>query len=128
VRLDNVELYHAVFQVVGSSTVLQNDQAVTLNAGDVALMDSTRPVTYVNEAYAQWLSLQLPRQSLISHLGLEPRGGSRGRRGARAGHLLFQVPQVVTTLRVEFVPKRASDARVSESARRQASSHRSLRA
>ena len=91
VRLDDVELYHAVFQVVGSSTVLQNDQAVTLNAGDVALIDSTRPVTYVNEAYAQWLSLQLPRQSLISHLGLEPRGGSCGRRRPRAGRLLFQV-------------------------------------
>jgi hypothetical protein len=91
VRLDDVELYHAVFQVVGSSTVLQNDQAVILDPGDVALIDSTRPVTYVNDAYAQWLSLQLPRQSLISHLGLEPRGGSCGRRGTRAGRLLFQL-------------------------------------
>src|SRR5262249_17953944 len=59
--------------------------------GDVVLIDSTRPVTYVNEAYAQWLSLQLPRQSLISHLGLEPRGSSCGRRGARAERLLFQL-------------------------------------
>jgi AraC-like DNA-binding protein len=52
---------------------------------------STRPVTYVNEAYAQWLSLQLPRQSVIAHLGLEPRGGSSGHRGERAVRLLFQL-------------------------------------
>jgi AraC family transcriptional regulator, positive regulator of tynA and feaB len=80
VRLDDVEFYHAVFQVVGRSTVLQNDQAVTLDVGDVALVDSTRPATYVNDAYAQWLSLQLPRRSVMSHLGLEPQGGSGGRR------------------------------------------------
>jgi AraC family transcriptional regulator, positive regulator of tynA and feaB len=91
VRLDDVEFYHAVFQVVGRSTVLQNDQAVTLDVGDVALVDSTRPVTYVNDAYAQWLSLQLPRRSVMSHLGLEPQGGSVGRRGTRAGRLLFQL-------------------------------------
>jgi hypothetical protein len=41
VRLDDVEFYHAVFQVVGRSTVLQNDQAVTLDGGDVA--SSIRP-------------------------------------------------------------------------------------
>ena len=91
VRLDDVEFYHAVFQVVGRSTVLQNDQAVTLDVGDVALVDSTRPVTYVNDAYAQWLSLQLPRRSLMSHLGLEPQGGSGSRRGTRAARLLFQL-------------------------------------
>jgi AraC family transcriptional activator of tynA and feaB len=91
VRLDDIEFYHAVFQVVGRSTVLQNDQAVILDIGDVALVDSTRPVTYVNDAYAQWLSLQLPRRSLVSHLGLEPQGGSGGRRGTRAGRLLFQL-------------------------------------
>jgi hypothetical protein len=44
--LIDVEFYHAVFQVVGRSTVLQNDQAVTLDVGDVALVDSTRPVTF----------------------------------------------------------------------------------
>jgi AraC-like DNA-binding protein len=85
IRLDGVELYFVVFQVAGSSTVLQNDEAVTLDAGDVVLIDSTKPVTYLNEAYARWLSVQLPRQSLLSHLGQEPRGGSRGRSGDRAG-------------------------------------------
>ena len=89
-RLDDVELYHAVFQVFGRSTVLQNDQAGTLDVGDVVLVDSTRPVTFVNNAYAQWLSVQLPRRSLMSHLGLEPQGGSVGRRATRAGRLLLQ--------------------------------------
>lgn len=91
VRLDGVEFYYAVFQVVGSSTVLQNDQAVTLDVGDVVLVDSTRPVTYLSDAYAQWLCLHVPRRSLMSHLGLEPQGGSVGRRGTRAGRLLFQL-------------------------------------
>ena len=59
--------------------------------GDVALIDSARPVTYVNDGHEQWLSLQLPRQPLISHLGFEPRGGSLGRQGTRAGRLLHQL-------------------------------------
>jgi AraC-like DNA-binding protein len=91
VRLDDVEFYHAVFQVFGRSTVLQNDQAGILDVGDVVLVDSTRPVTFVNNAYAQWLSVQLPRRSLMSHLGLEPQGGSVGRRATRAGRLLLQL-------------------------------------
>jgi AraC family transcriptional regulator, positive regulator of tynA and feaB len=90
VRLDDVEFYHAVFQVAGLSTVLQKGQETTLDVGDVVLVDSTRPLTYVNDVYSQWLSLQLPRRSLIAHLGLEPLGGSGGRR-TRAGRLLFQL-------------------------------------
>jgi AraC family transcriptional regulator, positive regulator of tynA and feaB len=91
VRLDDVEFYHAVFQVAGRSRILQNGQTVSLDVGDVALVDSTRPVSFATDAYAQFLSLQLPRRSLMSHLGLEPEGGSRGRRGIRAGRYLFQL-------------------------------------
>ena len=91
VRLDDVKFYHAVFQVVGRSTILQNDEKVTPDVGDIALVDSTKPVTFLNDAPAQWLSLQLPRRSLISHLGQEPRGGSGGRRGTCAGQLLYQL-------------------------------------
>jgi hypothetical protein len=50
VRLEDIEFYYAVFQVVGHSTVFQNDQAVTLDVGDVALLDSTRPCADVNDA------------------------------------------------------------------------------
>ena len=91
VRLDDIEFYHAIFQVVGRSMILQNDEKVRLDLGDVALVDSTRPVTFLNDGPAQWLSLQLPRRSLITHLGQEPRGGSGGRRGTRAGHLLYEL-------------------------------------
>jgi AraC family transcriptional regulator, positive regulator of tynA and feaB len=91
VRVDDVEFYHAVFQVVGRSQIIQNDQATTLDVGDVALVDSRRPVSFVTDAYAQFLSLQLPRRSVISHLGLEPRGGSGGRPGTRARRFLFQL-------------------------------------
>ena len=91
VRLDGVEAYHIVLQVVGQSTILQNDQEVTLDVGDVALVDSTRAMTYVNDGYAQWLSVQLPRQSLVSHLGFEPQGGSCGRRPTRGARALFEI-------------------------------------
>jgi AraC family transcriptional activator of tynA and feaB len=91
VRLDGVEYYHIVLQVVGQSTVLQNDQDVTLDVGDAVLIDSTRPVTYGNDAYAQWLSMQLPRRSLMSYLGSEPQGGSCGRRSTRAGRILCEL-------------------------------------
>jgi AraC family transcriptional activator of tynA and feaB len=76
VHFDGMEHYYAIFQTAGQSTILQNDQAVELAVGDVALVDSARPVTYVSEKRnGQWSCLRLPRQSLISHLGFEPEGG-----------------------------------------------------
>jgi len=91
IRLDGVDHCYAVFQVGGRSTIIQNDQAVELAVGDVAFIDSARPVTYVNGGREEWLSLQLPRQFLISALGFEPRGGLRGHSGTRASRLLFQL-------------------------------------
>jgi AraC-like DNA-binding protein len=91
VRIDGVDHCYAVFQIAGRSTIIQNDHAVTLAVGDVALIDSARPVTYINDGHEQWLSLQFPRQSLTSHLGFEPQGGLRGRPGTCAGRVLFQL-------------------------------------
>ena len=91
IRLDGVDHCYAVFQVDGRSTIIQNDQAVELAVGDVAFIDSACPVTYVNDGHEEWLSLQLPRQSLIPALGFEPRGGLRGQPGTRASRLLFQL-------------------------------------
>jgi AraC-like DNA-binding protein len=91
VRLDGVDHYYAVFQTAGCSTIIQNDHAATLAVGDVALIDSGRPVTYLNQGREQWLSLQLPRQSLMSHLGFEPHGGFCGRARTGAGRLLYQL-------------------------------------
>jgi AraC family transcriptional regulator, positive regulator of tynA and feaB len=94
IRRDDMEYYYAVVQLTGGSTIIQDDRVVNAAAGDVVLLDSTRPVTFVPEAEhrnAQWLSLQLPRQNLVSHLGFEPQGGACGRRSAQASRLLCQL-------------------------------------
>ena len=49
VRLDDVEFYHAVFQVVGARRSCRRSGR-TPDVGDVALVDSTRPVTFLNDA------------------------------------------------------------------------------
>jgi AraC-like DNA-binding protein len=91
-RLDGIEYYYALFQLSGKSAMTQNDRAVQLAVGDVALVDAARPVTYFStETSARWLSLRLPRQSLVSHLGFEPQGGSCRRCGTPAGRLLFDL-------------------------------------
>jgi hypothetical protein len=41
---DGVDHCYAVFQIAGRSTIMQNDHAITLAVGDVALIDSARPV------------------------------------------------------------------------------------
>jgi AraC family transcriptional activator of tynA and feaB len=94
VRLDGVDHYFAIFQVAGQSAVTHNDQALQLAVGDVALVDSTRPATYFfNDRTAPWncLSLDLPRQSLVSHLGFDPQSGICRRGGTPAGRLLFDL-------------------------------------
>jgi AraC family transcriptional activator of tynA and feaB len=92
VRLDDLDHYEAVFQVAGHSTIYQNDQCARLSVGDVALVDWSRPMMCVSDdALVQRLSLQLPRQSLVSHLGFEPRGGACRGSGTPAARLLYQV-------------------------------------
>jgi AraC family transcriptional activator of tynA and feaB len=94
IRRDDMEYYYAVVQLTGGSTIIQDDRVVNAAAGDVVLLDSTRPATFVPEAEhrnAQWLSLQLPRQNLVSHLGFEPQGGACGRQQAKASRLLCQL-------------------------------------
>jgi AraC family transcriptional regulator, positive regulator of tynA and feaB len=115
VRLDSVDHYLVLFQVTGQSAMNHNDQVVRLAVSDIALVDSTRPVTYfVNNggrgaetercSYGPTLQrlsstlplgsalvLILPRQSLVSHLGFDPEGGSCRRAGTLAGRLLFEL-------------------------------------
>jgi AraC family transcriptional regulator, positive regulator of tynA and feaB len=70
--------------------LIQSDHAVQLAVGDVALFDAARPAAcFANNA--QWLGLQLPRQSLISHLGCELQGGLYARGGTPAVRLLFDL-------------------------------------
>ena len=90
-RIDGVDHYYAVFQIAGRSTIAQDDNAATLGPGDVTLLDSARPLTYLNDGHAQWLSLQLPRRNLISHLGIEPQVGYGDRAGTRARRALYHL-------------------------------------
>lgn len=91
-RLDGVDDYHLVFQVSGGTAKLDNGHALVVSVGDVALVDSARPLTCINEyQQRQWLMLQLPRRSLVSHLGFEPQYKQRGQHNRRAGRLLFQL-------------------------------------
>jgi AraC family transcriptional regulator, positive regulator of tynA and feaB len=90
VRLDGLEHYSMIFQVAGRSVMTQKDRVVRLAAGDVVIADAGRPATcFLDDNSAQWLVLHLPRQSLVSHLGFEPEGGSG--RGGTVARLLFDV-------------------------------------
>ena len=93
VRRDGADHYFALFPASGQLAMIHNDQAVRLAVGDVALVDAARPVTYSADNGEQWntVSLSLPRQSLVSHLGFEPRGGLYRRGGTPAGRLLFDL-------------------------------------
>jgi AraC family transcriptional regulator, positive regulator of tynA and feaB len=91
-RLDGMEHYYAIVQLAGRSTINQNDRVAELTPDGIALVDATRPVTYVSQNRpGRWLSLQLPRRSLISHLGMEPEGGSFKRGQTPAGRLFLRL-------------------------------------
>jgi AraC-like DNA-binding protein len=80
-----------VFQVAGQSAIIQIDQAARLTVGDVALVDTARPVSYLSRFRStRWLTLRLPRKSVRSHLGFEPLGGASKHR-TRISRLLFDL-------------------------------------
>jgi AraC-like DNA-binding protein len=89
-RLAEADYYYAVFQVAGRSTLSQNEEVAELAVGDVALLDAARPAA-CSASDAQWLRVQLPRQSLISHLGCEPEGGLHASAEMPAARLLFDL-------------------------------------
>jgi hypothetical protein len=94
VRLDGADHYFVVFLVRGQLAVTHNDQNVRLAAGDVVFVDAARPVTYLVDdpgVVCNTVSLSLPRQSLVAHLGFEPPGGLHQRGGTPAGRLLFEL-------------------------------------
>lgn len=76
VRLDGRDSYFATLQLEGQSTLAHNDQFISLAEGDIVLYDNARPATWISEGRrGRWFSFALPRQSLISYLGVEPEGG-----------------------------------------------------
>jgi len=74
-RRDDANHYYLLLQCTGQMLVEQNGQEAVLNSGEVALIDSSRQVTYAPDGHGKWLSLHLPRKSLASYLGFEPAGG-----------------------------------------------------
>jgi AraC family transcriptional regulator, positive regulator of tynA and feaB len=93
-RLDGADHYCTMFQVAGQSAMTHNEEAVRFDVGDVVLVDMARPATFFNgNAGQSWKSvaLILPRRSLVSHLGFEPRGGQYRRNGTAAGRLLLDL-------------------------------------
>jgi AraC-like DNA-binding protein len=94
IRLDGIEHYCLRFQVAGCSAFSQNDRVARVATNDVVLIDTARPMTcFVDNCIAQWLILNLPRRSLISHLGFEPQGGASRCGGTRAGRALLNLVQ-----------------------------------
>ena len=88
IRLDGVDQYVVLFQLACHTVKMNhNDQAVRLATGDVILVDAARPLTgLAGENGSTWnfISLNLPRQALVSHLGFDPRGGLYRRDGGVA--------------------------------------------
>jgi AraC-like DNA-binding protein len=87
----DTDCYRAFFQLAGRSAVTQNEHAVQLAVGDVGLLDGAWPATRISENGAQWLSIYVPRQSIISHLGFEPQGCLRGSGETLAARVLWQL-------------------------------------
>jgi AraC family transcriptional activator of tynA and feaB len=90
VRSAGADYYYAVFQVAGRSVFTQNDKVAQLGVGDIALLDAARPAACVTEQ-SQWLRFQLPRASLVSHLGFEPQGGLYASGETPATRLLYDL-------------------------------------
>jgi len=80
-RRDGLEDYSLIFQLSGRSAIDHEDRLLELNAGELILVDPTRPITLFNEpGIVRHMALHLPRGQLVSHLGFEPNGAlHRGR-------------------------------------------------
>jgi AraC family transcriptional regulator, positive regulator of tynA and feaB len=90
-RLDGANHYYLLFQCAGQMLVDQNGRQTMLNSGEIALIDSSRPLTYASDCPGQWISLHLPRKSLASYLGFEPEGGQCRTGGALPARMLREL-------------------------------------
>jgi AraC family transcriptional regulator, positive regulator of tynA and feaB len=90
--MEDRDRYEVVFQVAGKSRIYQDGQVVQLAVGDIALIDSTRPMTCVSDdSGMRRVCVYLPRRSLIANLGFEPPAGTCRRGELPAGRLLYKV-------------------------------------
>ncbi len=89
-RRDGMDGYHAMFVISGRTTLVQNDRISELAAGECALVDMARPVSVMIDS-GRMVAVPLPRQSLTSHLGFEPSGGTCWNGAIPASRLLFRL-------------------------------------
>jgi AraC family transcriptional activator of tynA and feaB len=91
-RRDHNDSYCVVIQLHGQSALQQNDRIARLSIGDVVFIDMSRPASrHLVDHSNGWFGFQLPRPTLISHLGLEPEGGLCCRGNTPAGRLLLNL-------------------------------------
>ena len=89
--LADPDWYGAFFLIAGQCALTQNEHTVQIGAGDVGLMDGARLSMRSFESGSQWLSIYLPRQALISHLGFEPQTCLCARGGTAPARVLRQL-------------------------------------
>jgi AraC-like DNA-binding protein len=92
IRRDEIDRFALFFLTSGRVTLMQNDRTTPVMVGGCALIDTARPVSYViASALAQCVTLTLPRQTVVSQLGLEPEGNVRWRNDTPAVRLLSRL-------------------------------------
>ncbi|WP_088343518.1 MULTISPECIES: helix-turn-helix domain-containing protein [Rhodomicrobium] len=75
---DGMTDFKLLFQLSGRCTLIQDERTSVLAAGDLGLVDATRPILAVPaEGPGRVIGLHLPRRPLTAHLGFEPQGGLR---------------------------------------------------
>lgn len=72
---DDMDDFKLLLQVSGRSTLHQNENVTDIGAGDLGIVDITRPVHVSIGGAGRVIGLHLPRQPLVAHLGFEPQGG-----------------------------------------------------
>lgn len=88
-RRDGGDDYKIILPLAGAITLTQDERTTRLAAGDIGLVDVTRPIEIAFEDQpGRMIGLHLPRKSLRSHLGFEPQGGLCWRADARPARLL----------------------------------------
>ncbi|AJF72916.1 MULTISPECIES: transcriptional regulator FeaR [Raoultella] len=68
IRRDNDAWFYTVFQLSGQAAIEQDDRQVVLEAGDITLIDASRPCSIFWQQTSRQASLLLPRQLLEQQL------------------------------------------------------------
>jgi AraC-like DNA-binding protein len=72
---DGMDDFKLLIQISGRSILDQNERVTDIGAGDLGIVDITRPVHVAIGGAGRVIGLHLPRQPLVAHLGFEPQGG-----------------------------------------------------